>query len=326
MYNRTVFNNGLKIVSYRMPKRETVSVGIWIGTGARYENNQDKGAAHFLEHLLFKGSKKYSNRAIKESIEGVGGSLNGFTSEELTCYLAKVPAKYLELSSEILSDMVINPLLKLEDMEKERPVIMEEIRMYKDLPQHIVDEALDEIMWPDHPLGMNIAGTLESIGKMTREQIVGFKNNYYVASNIVIAACGALEHKRLVGLSKRLFGDSASLKRNFNFQRVNMIQKTVQFKLINKDTEQTHLAIGLHSLKRDHPDRYALGLLNVVLGANMSSRLFHEVREKRGLAYAISSHVKLLYDTGAFVVSAGTDNQKFVETIKVILNELNKIT
>ncbi|MFH1655302.1 MAG: pitrilysin family protein [Candidatus Omnitrophota bacterium] len=325
MYKKTVLDNGLRIVTYQMPKRLTVSLGVWIGTGGRYENQQNKGAAHFLEHLIFKGSKKYSNRAIKESIEGVGGSLNGFTSEELTCYLAKVPSRYLNLSLSILSDVVLNPLLKIQDLEKERPVIMEEIRMYKDLPQHIVVEALDEIMWPDHPLGMSIAGTLESIGKMTNNQISGFKNNYYLASNIVIAACGALEHNKLVSLSKKIFTDKTSPKKDFSFQKVSIAQDEPKIKLVNKDIEQTHLAIGLHGLKRDHKDSHALGLLNVILGANMSSRLFHEVREKRGLAYAISSYVKRYYDTGAFVVHAGTDNLKFIETIEVILNELKKI-
>jgi len=325
MYKKTVLENGLRIITHEMPKRGTVSLGVWIGTGGRYEDKKNKGVAHFLEHLIFKGSKKYSNRAIKESIEGVGGSLNGFTSDELTCYLTKVPSKYLDLSLKILCDVTINPLLKIQDIEKERPVIMEEIRMYKDLPQHIVVEALEQIMWPNHPLGMSIAGSLESIGKMTRDQIAKFQNSYYIAPNIVVAACGALEHNKLVALSKKIFSNEASLKKDFNFQKVEIGQENPKFKLVTKETEQTHLAIGLHGLKRDHKDRYALGLINVILGANMSSRLFHEVREKRGLAYAISSHVKSFYDTGAFLVHAGTDNRKFVQTIQVILKELKKI-
>jgi predicted Zn-dependent peptidase len=324
MYKKIVLKNGLRIITHQMPNRQTVSLGLWIGVGGRYENRENKGIAHFLEHLAFKGSKKYSNKDIKESIEGVGGNLNGFTSEELTCYLVKVPSRYLDLSLKIISDIVLNPLLKPQDIENERAVIMEEIRMYKDLPQHLVQEALDELMWPSHPLGMNISGTLESIGRITRRQLINFKNDYYLAPNIVIAACGDLEHNKLISLTRKIFTKTGS-KRVFNFEKVNISQRKSQIKLVSKDTEQTHISIGLHGLNREHPDRHVLGLLNVILGANMSSRLFHEVREKRGLAYAISSYMKVLYDTGAFVIHAGTDNKRFIEAIKVILNELNKI-
>lgn len=324
MYKKTLLKNGLRIITHRMPSRLTTSLGIWIGVGGRYENKENKGMAHFLEHLTFKGSKNYSNKAIKESIEGIGGSLNGFTTEELTCYLAKVPFRYFDLTLKIIADIVLNPTLASGDVEKERQVIAEEIRMYNDLPQHIVQDKLDQLMWPRHPLGMNIAGTINSINRITREWIADFHNDYYIPSNIVVAACGNLEHEKVVSLSKRLFKDNRP-KDILGFKKINSIQSRPQTEFISKDTQQTHVAIGFPGLNRAHPDRYILGILNVILGANMSSRLFHEVREKRGLAYAISSHVKNFQDAGAFVIHAGTDNIKFIETIKVALEQLKKI-
>lgn len=324
MYKKTVLKNGLRVVTHDMPDRQTASLGIWIGVGGRYETKDNKGTAHFLEHLVFKGSKKYSNRQIKESLEGVGGNLNGFTSEEMTCYLVKIPSKYLELALQILSDMALSPILKPQDVEKERTVIAEEIRMYRDLPAHLVQDELDKLMWPSHPLGMNIAGTEESVGKISRAQISDFKNYYYTPANIVVAACGNLEHEKLVSLSNVLFGGK-SKEKDFGFKNIVLSQKEPQLSLLSKDTEQTHVSIGFHGLKRNDPDRHALGLLNVILGANMSSRLFNEVREKRGLVYAIASFVRRFHDAGAFTVHAGTDHKKFIEVIKVILTELNKI-
>lgn len=324
MYKKTVLKNGLRVISHDMPQRQTVSLGIWFGVGGRYENKNNKGIAHFLEHMVFKGSKKYSNRQIKESLEGVGGNLNGFTSEEMTCYLVKIPAQYLKLALDVLSDMAINPLLKPQDIEKERTVIAEEIRMYKDMPAHLVQDKLDELMWPNHPLGLNIAGTEESVARITKADISNFKNYYYTPANIVVAACGNLKHEKLVAASQGIFSGNAQDK-DLSFKKIAISQDKPQVSLFSKDTEQTHVSIGFHSLKRGDPDRHVLGLLNVILGANMSSRLFNEVREKRGLVYAISSFVRRFYDTGVFTIHAGTDNKKFIEVIKVILTELNKI-
>ncbi|HOX53861.1 MAG TPA: pitrilysin family protein [Candidatus Omnitrophota bacterium] len=324
MYKKTVLKNGLRVISHNMPQRQTVSLGIWFGVGGRYESKNNKGIAHFLEHMVFKGSKKYSNRQIKESLEGVGGNLNGFTSEEMTCYLVKIPAQYLKLALDVLSDMAINPLLKPQDIEKERTVIAEEIRMYKDMPAHLVQDRLDELMWPNHPLGLNIAGTEESVSRITKADISNFKNYYYTPANIVVAACGNLKHEKLVEASKSIFNGSAQDK-DLSFKEIVISQDKPQVSLFSKDTEQTHVSIGFHSLKRGSPDRHVLGLLNVILGANMSSRLFNEVREKRGLVYAISSFVRRFHDAGAFTIHAGTDNKKFIEVIKVIITELNKI-
>jgi len=324
MYKKIVLENGLKIISLNMPQRQSVGLGVWVAVGGRYENLQNKGIAHFLEHLAFKGTKKYSCREIKESLEGVGGSLNGFTAEEFTCYLAKVPAKYLNLGLDILMDMVFNPLLKEEDVEKERAVIIEEIKMYKDLPQHYVQELLNLLLWPDQPLGLSLAGSIESVSGIKQQDMIGFQKKYYGPANVVVAVCGNLEPQKVVakapkGLAKNIPSDKIT------FLPSNNQQTQPRINLFFKETEQSHLAIGFLGVKRDHPDRHAAGLLNVILGANMSSRLFEEIREKRGLAYSIHSHNKCLNDTGCFTIDAGVDNRKVYDTVELILRELQRI-
>ncbi len=324
MYKKTKLENGLRIVTAEMPKMQSVAVGIWIGIGGRYEIPVIKGAAHFIEHLLFKGSRKFSCRKIKESIEGVGGSLNGFTSEELTCYLVKIPALHLDLALNVLSDMVLNPLFVSTDIEKEKTVILEEIKMYKDLPQSYVQELLDELLWPGQPLGESILGTTESISCMRRDDLVSFKKQHYTPLNIVVSAAGLLEHDKFAKKVSHIFSTLKEKKIN-KFEEARETQGKPQLKIFSKDTEQTHLALGFHSFKRDHLLKHALGLLNIILGANMSSRLFNEVREKRGLAYEIGTQVKRFQDTGAFIVHAGIDNKKVIDALSLILKELKAI-
>ena len=324
MYKKTRLDNGLRVITHSMPQKQSVALGVWIKVGGRYESPRIKGAAHFIEHLLFKGSKIYSCRKIKESIEGVGGSLNGFTSEELTCYLVKIPATYLNLALDVLSDMVINPLFLLSDIEKERAVILEEMKMYKDLPQSYVHELLDELMWPKQPLGASILGTNESISRIKRDDLLSFRKDYYTPPNIVVSAAGSLDHHKLTNRINRIF--SHPCEKNINtFLKARERQSKPQLKILFKETEQTHLALGFHSFKREHPLKHALGLLNVILGANMSSRLFDEVREKRGLAYEIGTQLKRFEDTGALVVHAGIDNKKVAPAVKLILKELSKL-
>jgi predicted Zn-dependent peptidase len=254
----------------------------------------------------------------------VGGSLNGFTSEELTCYLVKLPALYLDLALDILSDMVISPLLKQEEIDKERTVILEEIKMYKDLPQSYVHELLDELLWPAQPLGMSIIGSTESVSKINRKELYAYQKHYYTPLNIVISVCGKIKYDKFINKVEKIFGSLKS--KNINaFSKIKEEQAKPQLKIFTKDTEQTHLALGFHSFMRGHPLRHALSLMHIILGANMSSRLFNELREKRGLAYEIGTQVKRFQDTGAFLVHAGIDNHKVNEAIGLILKELGKI-
>lgn len=323
MYKKITLDNGLKIIVHPMPKMQSAAVGIWIKVGGRYETFASKGISHYMEHLLFKGSKKYSCRQIKESIEGVGGALNGFTSEELTCYLAKMPSRHLVGALDVLSDMVKSPLLDREEVEKERTVILEELKMYKDLPQSYVYDLLDELLWPRQPLGASIIGTVESVGGISRDDLAAFKDKYYTPVNMVISAAGKLDFDLLVSKAKKVFSKGGKGEAS-TFLAAKEEQSGAQLKILPKATEQTHLALGFHGFKRGHPLRHALGLLNVILGGNMSSRLFNEVREKRGLAYEIGTLAKRFQDTGAFIVHAGIDNRKVEEALPLILAELAK--
>lgn len=324
MYQKTVLDNNLRVVTHDMKDRQSVALGFLIGSGGRYENDDNKGAAHFLEHILFKGSKKYSCSEIKEKIEGVGGSLNAFTSEEQTCYFAKIPAKHLNKTFDILADMVFHPLIAKTDVNKERTVILEEIKMYQDLPQYLVMELLDELVWPDHPLGKKLTGTFESVGRMGNQDLREFHARNYHPGNIVICVCGNLSHKSVVDMAKRKL-KSANSQKSVIFKGAQNTQNKAKVRFYRKDIEQMHLALGMFGLDTNHADRYALGFLNVILGGNMSSRLFNEVREKRGLAYSIGSSAKFLRDTGLFLVRAGVDNKKIVEAAGLILKELRKI-
>jgi len=322
-YKKTIFDNGLRIIAHPMPGMQSVALGIWIKVGGRYEVSEFKGISHFLEHILFKGSKKYSCRKIKESIEGVGGALNGFTSEELTCYLVKMPSRYIGLALKVLSDMVINPKFPQKEIEKEKTVIIEEIKMYKDLPQSYVYELLDELLWPNQPLGMTISGTVESVSRIGRADLFSFKEQYYIPANIVVSVAGKFEYAKLENSIKNIFCSTGKKKLN-KFLPVAEKQAQPQLKIFAKETEQTHLALGFHGFSRNHPLRQALALLHIILGANMSSRLFNEIREKRGLAYEIGTQVKHFQDTGVFIVHAGIDNRKINEAVRLIIKELEK--
>jgi len=321
MYKRHKLNNGLRIITKRSSSVQSVSLGIWINIGSRYESFEQKGISHFLEHLLFKGSKKYSCRAIKESIEGIGGALNGFTSEEHTCYLVKIPHRYTASALDILSDMVINPCLAPADIEKEKTVVLEELKMYRDLPQSYCLELLDELLWPNQALGSPVIGTVETVNNISRNVLKTFQLNHYTPANIVISAAGLLDDNLLVKKVSTIFSPLKTTNLNVFF-KAQQSQNKPQLKIFHKETEQTHMALGFHALKRDHPLKHAQAILHIILGANMSSRLFNEVREKRGLAYEIGTGLKRYSDTGVFLVHAGIDNRKVADCLGLIFQEL----
>ena len=324
MYTKTTLPNGLRVVTHDMKDRDSIALGFWIGVGGRHEEDRVKGAAHFLEHILFKGSKKYPCEVIKTSIEGVGGTLNAFTSEEQTCFYAKIPTKYLKKTFDVLADMVVHPSIADPDIAKEKTVVVEEIKMYRDLPQYAVMELLDGLLWPDHPLGKNLAGTPETVTALSREDIKGFHKNYYIPGNIVIAACGNLDHAQITRLARERFG-KLPREAQPTYLKADNSQSKPRINLFPKKIEQMHLALGIIGYDENHKERHALNLLSVILGGNMSSRLFVEIREKRGLAYSISCMARTMHDTGVFLIRAGVDNQKLIETVTVILSELDKV-
>jgi len=320
----TQLPNKIRIATQEFKDRESVAVSVWVAAGGRYETPLNKGVAHYLEHMAFKGSAQYSCNQIKELVEGIGGNLNAFTSEEETCFYAKVPATHLKQSFDVLADISFFPKISLIDLKKERTVILEEIKMYHDLPQYYVGELLEELLWPNHPLGQSLAGTPQSVGEMTQAQIKNFQKTYYVPSNTVITACGALKHEDMVQLVKAKLGKLEGFP-SPSFFPARKTQDKPGVNLYFKQTEQMHLALGFLAYENNHPDYYVLALLSIILGGNMSSRLFNEVREKRGLAYSISSGMKSLHDTGVFMVRAGVDNNKITDALDLILKVLAKI-
>ena len=324
MYQKTVLDNGVRVITHKVKDRDSIALGFWIGVGGRYEQGRLKGIAHFLEHIVFKGSRNYSGEEIKMRIEGVGGALNAFTSEEQTCFYAKIPSKHLNQTFNVLADMVVNPTITAKDVGKEKTVIVEEIKMYHDLPQYYVQELLDHLVWQGHPLGESLAGSQETVMGMSAGDLKGFHKTFYSPGNIVVAACGNLRHDKIVRFVQKQFkGLKASEKKRY--VPVGGEQSKANVKFSYRNIEQMHLALGLPAFDENHKDRYALNLLSIILGGNMSSRLFVEVREKKGLAYSISSSYKTLHDSGLFLIRAGVDNQKIVDTVRVILKELNKI-
>ena len=324
MYHKMTLANGLRSMIVDMPHMESVALGVWIGIGGRFENKNNSGISHYLEHMIFKGTKTRSTRKIKESIEGIGGSLNGFTDEEMTCYFIKVPKKYLELGLDVLSDMIINPKLTKADLDKERGVIYEEIKMYKDRPDYYSQQLLMELLWPNHPLGMPLIGNEKTLEKMDRTHLIDFKEKYYSPENIVVCACGQIDKDAFSSSVEKHF---ARLKKKTlpHYKKFQAKQKKPCFNFCERKTEQTHINLGFHSTSRFNPDKYTSKLLHILVGGNMSSRLFHEVREKRGLAYEISTGVKHYLDTGAFIINVGVDNKKVAKCVEVITKELKKI-
>ena len=307
-----------------MPSRNSVSLGIWVSVGGRYEDERESGISHFIEHIVFKGTKSRSCTQIKQAIEGVGGNLNAFTSEECTVFLTKIPYQYFSQGLDVLSDMVLNPLLKEEDIEREKIVICEEIKMYLDLPMHYVHFLLSQLLWPNHPLGRFLAGSIETVQGIDKGKILDYHQKYYFPQNIIVAAAGNVEHKSIVEQCQEFFSNLSNSNRD-NFLPVVDKQEKSQFNFFSKQTAQSHLCLGFPSFSRSHPQHYVLKILDVILGANMSSRLYQEVREERGLVYEIGSHTQEFQDSGLFSISAGVENKNLEETLKVVKDELEKV-
>ena len=324
-YEKTTLDNGLRILTSTMPHTRAVSIGFFIGVGSRFEDEEENGISHFLEHMLFKGTEKRPTaREIAEAIEGVGGAINATTGRELTTYWVKVPQGHLALAIDVLVDMLQRSKLEEEEIEKERRVIIEEINMMLDLPGDWVHLLLNQLVWPGHPLGRDVTGTKESVTKIDRERMFRYLARHYHPADTVISVAGGIEHQEVVGeLSSAL--ETWPGKEREAYLPVEEAQREPRVCLGYRETEQAHLALSLQGIPRSHPDRFNLQLLNTVLGQGMSSRLFLEVREKRGLTYSISSYVNYLYDTGSIGVSAGVDPRRIEAALEAILGELDRL-
>jgi len=325
MHRITTLANGLRVATAEMPGMESVALGLWVGVGGRYETKRHSGVSHFIEHLLFKGTRRRSAKQISQTVEGIGGYLNAFTGEEHTCYYAKASHRHFDTLLDVLADMYQHPKFAAADIAKERGVIKEELLMYHDQPDHYVQELLTETLWPDQPLGRPLAGSLKSLDATDRAVVLAFKRRNYTATNTVVAVAGRCRHDAVVeSVSRVLSLKDATPRTRFTVAHEN--QRTPRLRFLSKTVEQTHLALGIRGFSRHDERRFAAKLLSVILGENMSSRLFQVIREKHGLAYSIQSAGSCFADTGVFLVSAGLDNKRLPRALALILRELQKIS
>lgn len=319
---RTVLPNGVRIVSERMPQVRSVSVGIWLCTGARLEAPQETGICHFLEHLLFKGTRRRSVEEIARSVDSIGGNLDAFTGKEMVSFNAKVLDQHLPVAFDVLADLVTGPLLRPEDVQKEKGVILEEIKMELDNPEYLVHEIFASNFWKGHALGRPILGTRETVQRFTPEMVESYYRRVYIPSNVLVTAAGNLEHERLVELAAEYFrnmptGDGLPQDQPpVTHARVALRHK--------KSLEQIHLCLGVPCYPASHKERFAGYLLNTLLGGGMSSRLFQNIREKQGLAYAVFSEVSPYRDTACLSIYAGTSADAARTVVQLILEELSR--
>jgi len=325
LYQKSTLDNGLRILTSTMPQTPSVSISFFIGTGSRYENDAQAGVSHFIEHLCFRGTARQPTaRDIATAIEGVGGILNGGTDKELTIYWCKVARPYLETAFDVLVDMLINSRFDPEDIEKERQVIIEEINMSNDSPAQRVGMLIDETLWPEHPLGRDIAGSRDSVSGITRELMLDYLADYYQPGNTVVVAAGDIQHEEMVSLVDRTLGKWKGRPSRTGYLPYEE-KGFPRLRIESRELEQVHLCLALPGLSLLHPQRFTADLLNVILGDGMSSRLFTNIRDKLGLAYSISSYVDHFFDTGSLIIGAGVDIKNLSLAIKAIVEELGQL-
>jgi len=322
---RHELTGGSRLLTAELPDRASVSFVLMLAVGSRFEDDRIGGVSHFVEHLFFKGTERRpSAKEIAEAIEGVGGVMNASTDKEITVYWTRVPSDRLELAADVLFDIVSNSQLSPHDIERERTVILEELKMYMDQPQDYVHSLFEQVMWPGHPLGRDIIGTVESVTAMSRTDLVDYIQGHYCLPNLVVGAVGALE----AGEARRMVESRLTLPPTTNgtaFAAAPSGLESPTVYLHQKGTEQAHICLGTRAMSYLDPDRYALDLLNTVLGEGMSSRLFLEIRERLGLAYDVHSYTSKHRDGGYFGVYLGVDTKKAEEAVNAVVAELRRI-
>ncbi|HXE98214.1 MAG TPA: pitrilysin family protein [Dongiaceae bacterium] len=323
MITTTTLDNGVRIVTQNIAYMHTVTTGIWVANGTRHEASEDNGVAHFIEHMLFKGTKRRNAHQITREIDSMGGILNAFTGHEYVCYYAKVLAKFLPGAADLLADIFLNSTFPPDEIEKERKVILQEIKMRDDSPDEFIHDRFHQNFWRGQALGMPVLGSEETITALARSSILAHKNSRYRPQDIIIAAAGNVRHDELVTILSPLFSGLSSQWQPESGAPFPPAAKEVN--LIEREMEQTLVCLGTRSLRYDHPDRYALFLLTTILGGGMSSRLFQEIREKRGLAYSVYSYILSNADSGALVVYAGTEKGHCREVIDIAQREMSRL-
>jgi predicted Zn-dependent peptidase len=322
MIQRTTLNNGIRVLSEKVPGCHSVSLGVWVNNGSRHEPADINGISHFVEHMLFKGTDRRSAQAVAREVDSVGGLLNGFTSREHSCYFVKILAEKLPMAVDLLGDLICNSTFNLDDVEKERRVILQEIAMIDDNPEESIHDQFSSSFWEGHSLGRPVIGTSEIVHDLDRQQMLDFMGQRYVGENICVVAAGSLNHDELVALAEQSLNRIPESGAEYSSTAPVVAR---QVGVTNRDLEQTHICLGVEGLAQNHEDRYGTYLLNTILGGNMSSRLFQKVREELGLAYSVYSYHHNHSDSGAFIVYAGTSAEGAPVVTRAILEELTRL-
>ncbi|MDI3538019.1 MAG: hypothetical protein PWQ13_42 [Bacillota bacterium] len=322
LYRKSELPGGVRLVTEEIPGVSSVALGLWVGVGSKWETEEERGVSHFLEHLLFKGTKKRSARDIAEALDSVGGQLNAFTSKEYTCYYAKVLGEYLPLALDVLLDMFLEPLLDGDDIAREKQVVLEEISMYEDSPDELVHDLLTEVAWPNHPLGRPTLGTRESLNALTPEQIRAFYARYYTPANLVITAAGNLRHDELVRLAERYFAGRTRSPQTHALSAPNFWAGR---RLFERDTEQVHVCLGAPGVPVEDERNYVVEVANSILGGGLSSRLFQHIREEKGLAYSVYSYHTAYQGIGLFTIYLGLSKENLEAGLELVEQELESL-
>jgi predicted Zn-dependent peptidase len=317
-----VLPNGLRLLTEQMPHVRSVSIGVWLARGSRHEPQEQSGIAHFVEHMLFKGTATRSAEDIAQTIDSIGGQMDAFTAKEYASYYIKVLDEHLPLAVDVLSDIVRRPAMSEHDIDREKKVVLEEIKMVEDTPDDLVHELFTESFWEGHPLGRPILGTKDTVEALTVGGLRHYFEGVYTAPNMIIAAVGNIEHQQVRDLVERAFGTVSKESWPLSDAAPRVVARTI---IRNKELEQSHVCLGTNSYQQDHKDRYSSYVLNTILGGSMSSRLFQNVREKRGLAYAVFSGLSAYRDAGSLTIYAGCANHAIGELIDVVVVELRRM-
>lgn len=323
MYNKITLDNGLRIVTEYIPHVKSVSIGLWVEAGSRKEETQNNGVTHFIEHMLFKGTESRSAKDIAESIDNIGGQINAFTSKECTCYYAKVLDRHLSTAIEVLSDMFFNSKFDEEEILKEKGVVFEEIKMYEDSPEDLVYDLLSETFFENHPLGLPILGSNQTLSSLNKDDIIDYYKKHYTPENTVISLVGNFDSNEAISLIKNYFDSWESEKKYVQDNgKLKLYPKIISKK---KDIEQLHFCLGMEGIPNGDDDLYPLLIANNVFGGGMSSRLFQTIREEKGLVYSIYSYLSTYKDTGLFSIYAGLNPDNLLTASKIIKNNIETI-
>ncbi|MBN2186342.1 MAG: insulinase family protein [Dehalococcoidia bacterium] len=325
MYSKAVLDNGLRVIISPMPHSRSVCLAVLVGTGSCYESQREAGISHFAEHLYFKGTQRRPTaKEISQDIEGVGGIINASTDKEVTIFWCKVASSNFLIALDVLHDLLLHSRFDSKDMEQERKVIIEEISMNLDIPQQRVSILIDELLWPEQPLGREVAGDKEAVTSITREQLLDYVARRYLPGNAVLSVAGDIQHEEAIAQIEPLFNKWAAGELVTGYTTDDK-QTAARLRIEPRDSEQAHLCLAVQGFPHSHPKRFTLDLLSIVLGGGMSSRLFTEIREHKGLAYDIHSYTDHFLSSGSFTIYAGVDPKKLQIAVAAILDEVSKL-